>query len=588
MKCTFYCVGVVLILFFVSREMAYRNNNTELATCNADRDRWRKAYEDLKKQTEGLMRASIGGGSDEAALNRQAPMEPEHEEQDEERKRASGEAEKIAGEGSEDFSLAGPEEDFESEDFGSVDDADAESVGAGVPADPEADKRREEVKVEFTFAWDSYERYAWGEDHLKPVSRSGESSEFKMGLTIVDALDTCLLMELGERCDRGLDWIRDNLQFTGKVNIFETTIRSLGGLLSAYTMTGKTKPFLLNKAKELADKLMIGFKDSEIPKSDIDLRRGKASTPIWGKNAISTSEAGTLQLEFALISELTGDLKYKNAADRAQDLVIKAQMSQRPPLVRRFLKLNGGGFTDDVVSLGSRTDSTYEYYLKRYIQSLYTKTDLWNAYLKTVETVRAKLLAETPTEKLLYIKEITNGRDNLKMDHLVCFYPGMLALAVMTNRLTDAEAALETEEAERLADTCYHAFYRTATGLAPEIVKFNPDPYHTATDAFSILRPEAVESWFYLWRLTKKQKFRDYAYTLLQSLKKSARTENGYASVSNVDNSPPLHRDKMESFFLAETMKYLYLIFSDDHVIPLDKFVFNTEAHPLPFGEVPY
>ena len=88
-----------------------------------------------------------------------------------------------------------------------------------------------------------------------------------------------------------------------------------------------------------------------------------------------------------------------------------------------------------------------------------------------------------------------------------------------------------------------------------------------------------MESYFVLWRSTHDQKYRDWAWEAFQAIEKHCRVEAGYAGIKDVNN--PLHDDTMQTFFLAETLKYLYLTFTDDSVVPLDKYVFNTEAHPL-------
>lgn len=103
-------------------------------------------------------------------------------------------------------------------------------------------------------------------------------------------------------------------------------------------------------------------------------------------------------------------------------------------------------------------------------------------------------------------------------------------------------------------------------------------------DQHSLLRPETVESLFVLWRLTRDPQWRERGWAIFTSLRRHARLEGGgYASVESVEELPVRHRDgPMESFWLAETLKYLYLLFCDDDVLPLDKWVFTTEGHPLP------
>ena len=202
----------------------------------------------------------------------------------------------------------------------------------------------------------------------------------------------------------------------------------------------------------------------------------------------------------------------------------------------------------------------------------------------SMEGVKKHLFGYTQPNNFLFVGERIGTRFSPKMDHLVCFLPGTLALAVHNNQLSSDWL----DYAERILDTC-HQFYVTDTGLAPEISYFNIDDpkkddlnIHTA-DRFSILRPETVESYFYMWRITKNQKYREWGWEFFEALEKYARVENGYTSISNVQSkSRTQPRDKMESFFLGETLKYLYLLFADDDFLPLDKWVFNTEAHPFP------
>lgn len=107
-------------------------------------------------------------------------------------------------------------------------------------------------------------------------------------------------------------------------------------------------------------------------------------------------------------------------------------------------------------------------------------------------------------------------------------------------------------------------------------------------DAHNLLRPETLESLFVLYRLTGDQKYREWGWQIFNAFEKHTRVpDGGYSSISNVkDAGNPRFRDKMESFFLSETLKYLYLLFSDDpKLIPLDEYVFNTEGHPLPIDK---
>lgn len=106
----------------------------------------------------------------------------------------------------------------------------------------------------------------------------------------------------------------------------------------------------------------------------------------------------------------------------------------------------------------------------------------------------------------------------------------------------------------------------------------------TVSDAKFHLRPELAESNFYLWRITHDPKYRDRQWKLFESIVEHCRLDSGaFAALQSVISKHPVERrDSVESFFYAETLKYIYLTFADDTVLPLDRWVFNTEAHPLP------
>ena len=98
-----------------------------------------------------------------------------------------------------------------------------------------------------------------------------------------------------------------------------------------------------------------------------------------------------------------------------------------------------------------------------------------------------------------------------------------------------------------------------------------------------------MESYLLLWRLTKDPKYREWGWEMVQALDKHCKAEAGYSGIRNVyqvASGSANQDDVQQSFFLAETLKYLYLLFSDDNLIDLKRWVFNTEAHPLPIRGV--
>ncbi|XP_054618603.1 mannosyl-oligosaccharide 1,2-alpha-mannosidase IA-like [Dunckerocampus dactyliophorus] len=128
------------------------------------------------------------------------------------------------------------------------------------------------------------------------------------------------------------------------------------------------------------------------------------------------------------------------------------------------------------------------------------------------------------------------------------------------------------------------AFY-LALKLGPEAFRFDGGVEAIATrqnEKYFILRPEVIETYMYMWRFTHDPKYRDWGWEAVQALERHCKMEGGYSGIRDVYAAKPNHDDVQQSFFLAETLKYLYLLFSDDDHIPFDHWVFNTEAHPLP------
>ena len=102
-------------------------------------------------------------------------------------------------------------------------------------------------------------------------------------------------------------------------------------------------------------------------------------------------------------------------------------------------------------------------------------------------------------------------------------------------------------------------------------------------DAHNLLRPELIESLYYMYHLTGDKMYQEWGWNIFQSFEKYTRQTDGYSSINDVRNKDNLRpRDKMESFFLAETLKYTYLLFDTKNLFSFDKWIFNTEAHPLP------
>ncbi|KAL7945992.1 glycoside hydrolase family 47 protein [Trichoderma barbatum] len=502
------------------------------------------------------------------------------------------------------------------------------------------DERRQSVVEAFEVSWDAYERYAWGKDEFHPVLKTGRNMATKgLGWIIIDSLDTMMLMNLTSRLQHAREWLSTSLTWEQDqdVNTFETTIRMLGGLLSAHYISTEYptlaplaeddegaagEDLYLEKAKDLADRLLAAFEsDSGIPYASVNLAEYKGLPSHADNGASSTAEATTLQLEFKYLAKLTGE---KNFWDRVEK-VMQVVDDNHPEdgLVPIYIYADSGEFRGQNIRLGSRGDSYYEYLIKQYLQTNKQEPiyeEMWN---EALAGVRKHLVTYTEPSGFTIIAERPDGLEfpmSPKMDHLVCFMPGTIALAA-TGGLTEAEArklptwSKKQEEdmqlARELMHTCWGMYKYMKTGLAAEITYFNipnPPPEESAphqapaefdedphaewrkdfvvhsNDVHNLQRPETVESLFYMWRITGDVKYREWGWDMFKSFVNYTAVDDqgGFTSLLDANTIPPTVKDNMESFWLAETLKYMYLLFSPNDLLPLDKIVLNTEAHPFP------
>ncbi|XKL59628.1 hypothetical protein PGB90_000644 [Kerria lacca] len=437
-------------------------------------------------------------------------------------------------------------------------------------------------------AWTGYKKYAWGHDHLRPISLTYHDW-FHLGLTIIDSLDTLYMMNLTSEFNDAKIWIENKFSFdhySDDVNLFEVTIRILGGLLSAYHFSHDG--LFLEKAADLGERLLPCFtkSPSPIPFSDINLASRIAHVPKWSPDS-STSEVTTLQLEFRDLSRCTKDSKFEEVAFN----VTKHVHNLKKPygLVPIFINPNTGQFnSDSEIKIGARGDSYYEYLLKQWLQTGKTIDFLKDDYIEAIKGITEKLVKVTPNKHFVFIGEL-KARSHLfspKMDHLTCYLPGTLALGVY-NGMPEEHMRL----AEQLLETCYHMYADQPTFLAPEISYFNyeeksvgPDMYVQQRDTHNLLRPEFIESLWVMYQITGDVTYQDWGWRVFQAIERYSKVANGYTSIANVldpNNTKP--KDLMESFFMSETLKYLFLLFSSNrHFLNLEKYVMNSEGHPLP------
>ncbi|CAL8297371.1 unnamed protein product [Gadus morhua 'NCC'] len=282
--------------------------------------------------------------------------------------------------------------------------------------------RLEGVRESFRHAWRGYKEFAWGHDELKPITKT-YAEWFGLGLTLIDALDTMWILGLKEEFAEAREWVRTELSFNKNVdvNLFETTIRILGGLLSTYHLSGD--PMFLEKATDIGSRLMPAFKTpSKIPYSDVNIGKGTAHPPRWTSDS-TVAEVTTIQLEFRELTRLTHDQQYQDAVGEVARQVHQLEGKQ-DGLVPMFINTNSGQFTrQGIFTLGARADSYYEYLLKQWIQGGKKEHQFLEDYLQAIEGVKKNLLQKSSPSGLTFVGELSHGQFSPKMDHLVCFLP---------------------------------------------------------------------------------------------------------------------------------------------------------------------
>ncbi|CAG0916898.1 unnamed protein product [Notodromas monacha] len=405
-------------------------------------------------------------------------------------------------------------------------------------------------------------------------------------MTIVDSLDTLLIMGLTEEFQQARKWVQDNLNFYNEnsfLSVFETNIRFVGGLLSTYALT--CDEMFKKKAVHIADKLLPAFDKSPsgIPYSHVNPVTGAVKNHKWSPSGTTIlADVGTLHLEFAYLTKITGDKRYLEKVEKARAVLRDAP--KQDGLYPNYVSVMTGNFHGNEVSMGPFGDSFYEYLLKSWLQSNKTDENSKNMFYDAIEAISGKLL-RISNSGMHYLTDFRGGRLGNTMEHLTCFAGGLFALGAHNN-----PAALESSKhyfkiGQEITETCHRSYELTKTKLSPNVFSFTGNGSNDAkgTEMFYCLRPEAVESYFVLWRLTHDDKYRRWGFELIEALETHCRVEHGFSGVRDVDNLPVVHDDVQQSYFLAETLKYLYLLFSNnDEEISLSKWVFTTEGHPLP------
>lgn len=440
------------------------------------------------------------------------------------------------------------------------------------------DKAKEEVRQEMKWVWSMYREKAMGADSILPEEGMPYDDWGGFSLFLVESLDTLHLMGFH-------DWFKEATKFVQKrayfrrnvnVNVMEMTIRLLGGLVSAYER--EPNPALLRRCVELGDRLALAFgMRGVLPYTDLNLATGEAQAL---RNLTGISEMGTLSLEFRKLSELTGNQTYAQLVETVERfLLVKLYESGG------LFKYEYDPYDNQFVGrkcVGAREDSYYEYLYKVWL-STGRKKDIYHKVYQFSKDAILNTLLEVSISGDMYLKEIQdNGDDANILEHLACFYPGLLAL----ENIIEGYNYTQEKIAMGLTRTCISLYEKTLKHLAPDLVAFpnNYKLYMPKEYASYHLRPETVESIFYLYRLTKDQSLMDSAYSILSALKRYAKAEFGFSALRNVNSNSEessTYLNSQPSYFPAETLKYLFLTFGEEELLKLDREVITTEGHVL-------
>ncbi|KAF9480536.1 glycoside hydrolase family 47 protein [Pholiota conissans] len=530
-------------------------------------------------------------------------------------------------------------------------------------------RRSVQVKQAFLHAYRNYERFAAPHDELKPLTQGKVDNFNGWGVSAFDSLDTMLLMNLDDEYTRALDLVK-KVNFKKSeprfVPFFETIIRYLGGLLSAYALS--KDQILVSRAQDLAKALDPVFnKRTGMPYYSVDPSSGETLGPQLGILA----EIASLQLEYTYLAKLTKSKHFLSRSQTLMKTLSSANLQHTGGMFPIQWNITSGEPFAYRLSVGAQADSAHEYLLKLYLLTGKKDKRSLEMYIRATTHIINNLLYLSPTRHLLYVTDSdmpTFDRASSTthiFEHLSCFLPGLLALGAHTlplNNLTRLGINLDVLgneklyghvgkgyhrlkkynlkelhmwAAEGLAKTCWITYADQPTGLGPDeimmatvhknVADANGDSYlwMDALDKWKksgghgvipgladhqpiiytefersrgtgkghdyelrkpgyLLRPETIESIYLMWRITGDWKWRARGWTIFEAIEKQTKTRYGYASVLSVDTVPPALSDSMPSYFLAETLKYLYLMFLEDDPVSLDKWVFNTEAHAFP------
>jgi mannosyl-oligosaccharide alpha-1,2-mannosidase len=493
------------------------------------------------------------------------------------------------------------------------------------------------VKNAFERSWKSYEALAWSADELAPLSGSHTNGLGGWGATLVENLDTLWIMGMHDDFEKAVAAVAStDFQNTASpdINTHEVNTRLLGGLLAAYDLSGDFR--LQKKAIELGDMLYAAFDTpNRMPVIHWDPHRAARQEEQLAEEGVLAAELGSFTLEFIRLSQITGDPKYFDAAQRVMEVFERQQDSTKlaglwPVSVNPRTEL----FDGDMFTLGAEANALYKSLPRAYAllggnvpmyRKMYEKATLTAAGHNLFRPMNPEE-KDMLTAGIIRVFMTQNGKPRTHLESQVqyrsCFAGGMFALGGVLFQIP-----IHKKIAHKLVDGCIWAHEALPLGIMPEVydtvpcasqtncpwnewhwkqevwkrahsLQLEPDPdlnvdafindHHLPRGFINIpntaynLRPEAIESIFTLYRVTGREDLLDTAWEMFRAIQSSTQVENGNSAIIDVTiGTEPIRVDSMPSYWMSQTLKYFYLMFSPPDLISLDDYVFSAGGHPL-------
>ncbi|CAK5272571.1 unnamed protein product [Mycena citricolor] len=408
--------------------------------------------------------------------------------------------------------------------------------------------RAHEVREAFVHAYEGYRAYALPADEVRPMSGGSINNFHGWGVTMFDSLDTMWLMGLEDMFFDTVRGVQDQQWRTPRAHFFEVVIRYLGGALSAYALS--EDPRLLKLADDLGTQLLPAFDTPtgfSVHGVDTELGRAKGGEGPFPESCLA--ELFSNQMEYKYLAHLTGKAKYFEVAERPMRVIYPPEKTLFDGLLATTWKVNTAEPNLSDFTAGGCADSAYEYFLKQWLMS--GKTEL-----------RTRELSRMRSWSICSMLGL-NGN---------CWLFALAAHPSSGLNLSDTQLERHLWAAEGLAETCWAVYGDTTSGLSPDSFRMDaenerwtvllrewdregrvgPAPGtkgvelqresgnrgYVATEDVYLLRPEAVETFYVMWRTTGEVKWRERGWSVFQSLQKYTRVKHGFTTVRHLDEIP--------------------------------------------------